>query len=187
MDLERAQGEAPTSWSWRTCANKQLPLVSVHVLYPWGVRMCCHGMVYERFSQQRSNVNPDSCPAPLESAVVVLVHHLFASSRRRWSSSQGIPGLIIDSWGRGLWLYLLSGVRLGSGAVKHGEWSRQHMAAHVGRRTNIRYVSGPSRARKRRKRNADLPCIIRTTTSPARLLARPSTQSYLPSELARLQ
>lgn len=89
-------------------------------------------MVYERFSQQRSNVNPDSCPAPLESAVVVLVHHLFASSRKRWSDSQGIPGLIIDSWGRSLSLYLLRGCGLGLGAVKHGRWFRQPMAAHVG-------------------------------------------------------
>lgn len=145
-----------------------------------GVRMCCHGLVYERFSQQPSNVVPDSCPAPLVSEVVVLAHHLFASSRRRRMDSQGVPGVPHRQLGKELVVVPASKVWRGVGLVRHGKWFRQHMAAHVGRDTNIGCVSGHSGAR-RRKRNADLPCIIHTTTSPRTPAA---DHSFLPTYLS---
>lgn len=62
----RARGGAPAS-RW-TCANKQLAQVPYCIL-SLSVRMCWRELVYERFSQHHPNVIPDSCPAPLLSAI----------------------------------------------------------------------------------------------------------------------
>lgn len=136
LDHERAQGEAPASWRTDVCEQTAAACSCTRTV-SLGVRMCCHGMVYERFSQQRSNVNPDSCPAHLMSAVVVLVHHLFASSRRRRSSPQGFPGLIIDSWGRSSWSYLLRGVAWGLELLSTGSGSDSKWPPTWGWHTNI--------------------------------------------------
>lgn len=93
--------------------------------------------------------------------------------------SQGVPGLPHRQLGEELVVVPASGVWRGFGAVRHGKWFSQQMAAHVGRDTNIGCVSGHSGPR-RRKRNADLPCIIHYHLTCPYTCCRPSSPTYLP-------
>lgn len=155
---------------------------SVHVLYPWGVRMCRHVVVYERFSPQRSNVIPDSCPAPLWRVQWLCLCITFSPHQGgEGAIHKGIPGLTIDSWTSSLWLYLLRACGLDSellstGSGSDGLW----LPTWAGTLTSDTYLA----AREHAAENATQIChasFTLGTTSPACLASHccPLRPTYL--------